>query len=132
MSLPDTPTGLRLCLSPLPHLWLIDIDGTMVGHNGHLAGQDCLLDGVAAFWNNIPAGDTIILLSARQEVWREATLTWLGAEGLRFDHALFGLPTGERILINDKKDSGLATAVAVNLPRNAGLGHVDIVIDSNL
>lgn len=132
MSHPQQPAGLRLCLSPLPHLWLIDIDGTMLVHNGHLAGQDSLLPGVVAFWNTIPAGDTIILLSARQEIWREATLAWLGEQGLRFDQALFGLPTGERILINDKKDSGLATALAVNLARNTGLVHVDIVIDSNL
>jgi hypothetical protein len=113
-------------------LWLVDIDGTMVVHNGHLAGQDSLLSGVAAFWKNIPEQDTVILLSARQETWREATLAWLAAQGLRIDHALFGMPAGERILINDKKDSGLATAVAVNLARNTGLGGLSVVIDSNL
>jgi hypothetical protein len=128
----DTSAGLRLCLSPLPHLWLIDIDGTVVIHNGHLGGQDSLLAGVAAFWKHIPPGDTIVLLSARQDAWREPTLAWFGAQGLRFDQALFGLPTGERILINDKKDSGLETALAVNLARNAGLSGIDVMIDFNL
>ncbi|MDD5029333.1 MAG: hypothetical protein PHH58_07520 [Rhodoferax sp.] len=132
MSDPQTPSDLGLCLSPLPHLWLIDIDGTLVTHNGHLSGQECLLDGVQDFWQAIPPGDTIVLLSARQSVWREPTLAWLAAQGLRFNQALFDLPTGERILINDKKDSGLATALALNLKRDAGPGSITVMIDSNL
>jgi hypothetical protein len=132
MSETETATGLSLCLSPLPHLWLIDIDGTVVIHNGHLTGQNSLLAGVGTFWKNIPESDTIVLLSARHEVYREPTLAWLSEQGLRFDHALFGLPTGERILINDKKNSGLPTALAVNLARNEGLGDIAVMIDSNL
>jgi len=132
MSDPQKPSDSGLCLSPLPHLWLIDIDGTLVTHNGHLSGQECLLEGVKDFWQAIPAGDTIVLLSARPCTWREPTLAWLTAQGLRFDQALFGLPTGERILINDKKNSGMNTALALNLKRNAGPGGISVMIDSNL
>jgi hypothetical protein len=132
MNVPEMSTKIDLCLSPLPHLWLIDLDGTIVTHNGHLAGQDDLLPGVAAFWKNIPPGDTIVLLSARAASYREETLEWLSHKELRFDHALFGLPTGERILINDKKDSGLLTALAVNLTRDEGLNGIEVMIDANL
>jgi hypothetical protein len=130
MSLSNTSENvLRVVLSPLPHLWLIDIDGTMLVHNGYLSGKDTLLAGISSFWEKIPAADTIILLSARPEVWRDPTLALLNEKGLRYDHALFGLPTGERILINDKKNSGLSTAISINLTRNSGLDLVDLEID---
>lgn len=121
-----------LCLSPLPHLWLIDVDGTILLHNGHLTGNEVLLPGVLAFWQKIPDGDAIILLSARPDSYREQTLSWISSRGLRFDHALFDMPVGERVLINDRKASGLQTALAVNLLRNAGLEQFGIHIDPNL
>ena len=34
---------------------------------------------------------------------------------------LTGMPTGERILINDIKPSGLRTALAINVKRDEGL-----------
>ena len=58
-------------LSTLAHTWLIDLDGTVLAHNGHLGGQDDLLPGVKEFWQQIPAADTVVLLSARQEVHRD-------------------------------------------------------------
>ena len=40
-------------LSPLNHTWLIDVDGTIVKHNGYIIdGQDTLLDGVKEFFDN--------------------------------------------------------------------------------
>ncbi len=111
-----------LSLSRLGHTWLIDVDGTLLAHNGHLHGEDRLLPGVSDFWQQIPADDQIVLLSARAQADRERTLNLLRSHGLRFDHALFGLPTGERILINDRKPSGLITALAVTLTRDQGLG----------
>ena len=128
MSASQTPDGISLCLSPLPHLWLIDIDGTIVTHNGHLTSQEDLLPGVVDFWSAIPITDTIILLTARSDSFREHTLSWLQQNNLRFNQVLFNLPSGERILINDKKESGLATAYSVNLNRNSGLKSLEVKI----
>ena len=121
-----------LRLSTLAHTWLIDLDGVVVRHNGHLEGGDALLPGVRDFWASIPAGDRIVLLSARDNTLKPAALAFLQTEGLRVDHAIFGLPKGERILINDQKPGGLETAVAVNLGRDAGLADTPIVLSHEL
>jgi hypothetical protein len=113
---------MSLSLSILGHTWLIDLDGTVFKHNGHLQGADELLPGVREFWAALPAGDTVVVMSAREERYRTTTLASLAAAGLRYDHALFDLPHGERIVINDTKPRGLQTALAVNLSRDAGLG----------
>jgi len=123
-------TGLHL--SPLGHTWLIDLDGTVLKHNGYLQGGDVLLDGARAFWDRIPADDAIILLTARDEVDRAATLAFLEAQSLRFDQAIFGLPVGERILINDVKPNGLVTALAVSVVRDAGLADLQVEVEPEL
>lgn len=121
-----------LRLSTLGHTWLIDLDGIVVHHNGYLTGDDRLLPGVKAFWASIPAGDAIILLSARAVERLPAALAFMQAQGLRVDRAIFGLPHGERILINDEKPSGLKTAFALNLQRDHGLGALDVKVSAEL
>lgn len=126
----DRPSPLRL--SRLGHTWLIDLDGVVLSHNGHLRGNDTLLPGARELWDQIPAADRIILLSAREPQHQPATLALLAAHGLRVDHVLFGLPHGERILINDAKPSGLVTALALNLVRDAGLADIAVEISPDL
>jgi len=122
---------MSLTLSSLDHTWLIDLDGTVLRHNGHLGTGDELLPDVHAFWQSIPDADTIILLSAREEKYRNSTLEFVTKSGLRFDHAIFSLPHGERVLINDVKPRGLKTAIAVNVARDAGAGTlVPLMIES--
>jgi len=125
-------TDHALTLSPLPKTWLIDIDGTVLPHNGHLSGTDALLPSVAALWARFGPEDRIILLTGRAEAHRAETLAVLRAAGLRWDETLFGLPTGERVLINDAKPSGLCTAHAVCVPRDAGLEGVAVAVDEAL
>jgi hypothetical protein len=127
-----TPPSEILRLSTLPHTWLIDVDGVLVPHNGHLRGNEALLPGVRDLWASIPAGDSIVLLSARGEEHRAATLSLMAAHGLRVDRTLFGLPTGERILINDTKPGGLRTALAVNLARDAGPADIAVELSPDL
>jgi hypothetical protein len=122
----------EIVLSALAHTWLVDLDGTVFVHNGHLYGEDRLAPGVAGFWACIPPGDVIVLLSAREEAARSATLAALKREGLRYDHVLFGLPKGERVLINDGKPGGLVTALAVPVARDAGLTDLSVTIDASL
>jgi hypothetical protein len=110
-----------IAFSPLPKTWLLDLDGVVFRHNGHREGPDEVLPGVQSFWRRVAPGDHIVLLTARSEAYREVTLEALARHGLRFDQILFGLPVGERILLNDRKPSGLATAFAVNLTRDQGL-----------
>jgi hypothetical protein len=132
MTMTPAAAAASLRISRLAHVWLIDVDGTLLAHNGHLGGEERLLPGVREFWAGIPAADTIVLLSAREPGHAEATLALLRDLGLRCDHAIFGLPTGERILVNDRKPSGLDTALAVNLERDEGLASVSIMIDPTL
>lgn len=123
---------MNLKISKLPHLWLIDLDGTVFQHNGYKAGHDVILHNVAEFWQTIPKNDVIIIITARNELLRKLTTDALESYGLRYNHIIFDAPTGERILINDIKPGGLHTAVAINVQRDTGPVGIDIVIDEEL
>ncbi len=108
-----------LILSTLPKTWIFDLDGTLLKHNGYKTdGEDSLLEGVKEYLDGLPKGDKVIILTSRLEDYREATVNFLNSHGIRFDKILFGMPMGERILVNDRKPSGLDTAVAFNLDRD--------------
>ncbi len=111
----------HLALSSLQHTWIIDIDGTILQHNGHLEGGDVMLQGVREFWERIPADDVIVLMSAREQSCAGKTICFLNRNNIRLNHIIFGLPKGERVLVNDTKPRGLITAYAINLDRNGGL-----------
>lgn len=121
-----------MILSALPKTWLIDLDGTILVHNGHLRGIETLLPGVRELWAKFAPEDEIILLTARDAQFEAATRRFLDECGLRYDRILFGLPAGERILINDRKPSGLHTAIAVNVTRDEGVGGIAVKIDPGL
>ena len=113
-------------LSSLPHTWIIDLDGTVLKHNGHKEDGDALLEGVREFWERIPPEDVVIFMSAREQIYADHTIGFLRRNGIRYDHIIFGMPKGERILINDMKPSGLITAYAVNVERNGGLDRLSL------
>ena len=122
----------KLVLSTLGHTWILDLDGTIVKHNGYIIdGKDSLLSGVAAFLKRIPKKDMIIFLTSRTEEYREETIQFLEMNDIRFNHIIFNIPYGERILINDRKPSGLDTAVAVNCERNDDC-KIDFLEDKEL
>jgi hypothetical protein len=108
----------------LNHTWFIDLDGTILNHNGYLNGDDGLLPGVKELWAAIPAGDFIVITTGREEAYKESSLKILTDNGLRYDHAIFGLPLGERIVVNDDKPCGMQTAIAWPIERNKGFGDV--------
>ena len=121
-----------LRLSPLGHTWLFDHDGTIVKHNGWKEPEgDTLLDGARQMLAHLPEGDTIIFLTSRTEEQREMTEGFLKRQGIRYDHILFGLPYGERIVVNDRKPSGLETALAVNTDRDV-CWDGDFLVDEGL
>ncbi len=119
-------------LSELKHTWILDIDGTLVKHNGYLLdGFDTLLEGVKEFFEKIPQGDKIVLLTARKEQYLEDLKHFLAENGIRYDYLLNDMPMGERILVNDNKPSGLKCAYAVCKERDSAL-RVDFAIREDL
>lgn len=108
-----------LILSTLPKTWLFDLDGTLLKHNGYkIDGVDTVLPGVREYINAIPAEDTIIILTARTDAYKQMTIDFLAEQGIRYDEILFNISMGERILVNDRKPSGLDMSVAINLNRD--------------
>lgn len=109
----------RMILSTLPKTWIFDLDGTIVKHNGYKTdGKDTLLAGAAAFLQGLPVEDRIVIFTSRTEEYRRMTLDFLEEKGIRYDEILFNMPMGERIVVNDRKPSGIDMAVAVNLNRD--------------
>lgn len=109
-------------LSSLEKTWILDVDGTIVKHNGYLIdGHDTLLEGVKDFFDNISVSDTVILLTARKEQQKELLEKFLAENSIYYDYLLTDIPMGERILINDKKPSGLNTSIAINKKRDKKL-----------
>ena len=107
--------------SDLNKTWLFDMDGTLVKHNGYKNAGEELLPGVKDFFSKISKDDKIVILTARSLEYKEITEKFLKENDIRFDHIIYDLPIGERILFNDKKPSGLKTAYAYNLDRDIGL-----------
>lgn len=122
----------RLVLSPLRHTWILDLDGTLVKHNGYkIDGFDVFLDGAKEFLGSIPEGDMVLILTSRTEEDKEITERFLSENGVRYDHIIYNVPFGERILMNDRKPSGLGTCIALEGERDGFQKRV-IVIDGNL
>ena len=121
-----------LKLSPLGHTWLLDLDGTIVKHNGYkLDGYDTFLDGAEQFLKSLPDGDMVVFITSRAFEHKEQTEQFLFDNGIRYDHIIWGAPFGERIIVNDRKPRGLNTAVAVNMERDAGI-NISIKVDENI
>ena len=111
--------GDTLILSTLPKTWIFDLDGTLLKHNGHkTADGDTVLPGVTEYLGAIPPEDKIVIFTSRTEEYRESTLAFLKAAGIRYDEILFQMPMGERIVVNDRKPSGIAMSVAINVNRD--------------
>ena len=111
--------GDELILSTLPKTWIFDIDGTIVKHNGYkLDGYDTLLHGAKDYISSIPPEDKIVMMTSRTDEYKERTIKFLKENGIRYNVILFNMPMGERILVNDKKPSGLNMSVSINCDRD--------------
>ena len=118
--------------SSLNKTWILDVDGTLVKHNGYkIDGHDTLLDGVKEFFEKISAKDKVVLMTARQEKYLQALKEFLKKNNIRYDYLLADMPMGERILVNDKKPSGLDMAFAVNKDRDKRL-NIQFKINEDL
>ena len=109
----------ELVLSTLPKTWVFDLDGTLLKHNGYkIDGRDTVLPGVLEYMSTIPAEDKIVIFTSRTDGYKQMTLDFLAEQGIKYDEILFNMPMGERILVNDRKPSGLDMSVAINLNRD--------------
>jgi len=121
-----------LTLSPLGHTWILDLDGTFVKHNGYKTdGHDTLLDGALEFLRSIPKNDMVVFITSRMDEYKEITESFLTEHGIRYNHVIYNAPYGERVLINDRKPSGLNTAIALNVERDR-IHHIKIEVDGDL
>ena len=69
----------------------------------------------------IDKNDKVILLTARKEEYLEDLKEFLRKNQIRYDYLITDMPQGERILVNDRKLSGLNTAYAINKDRDEKL-----------
>ena len=123
----------ELVLSTLGHTWILDLDGTIVKHNGYkIDGKDSFLDGAKDFLLGLPEKDMVIFLTSRAGEYREITENFLKENNIRYDYIIFEAPYGERILINDDKPSGLKMSIGINKLRNEGFVDVFVSEDENL
>lgn len=109
----------NLTLSTLAKTWIFDLDGTIVKHNGYRTDEgDILLSGAKEYLDEIPQEDRIVIFTSRKEEYREMTIRFLMENDIRYDVILFDMPMGERIVVNDRKPSGIEMAVALNIDRD--------------
>jgi hypothetical protein len=111
--------GNTMILSTLPKTWIFDLDGTLLKHNGYKTdGKDTVLPGALEYMAAIPKEDKIVIFTSRTDEYRQMTLDFLAEKGIRYDEILFNMPMGERILVNDRKPSGLDMSIAINIDRD--------------
>jgi histidinol phosphatase-like enzyme len=102
--------------------WFIDLDGTLVLHKSHQSEQDYILPSTVDFFRNIvKEEDFVIITTGRSEGHRERIEKLFEDYKIKFDKILCDLPTGLRILINDKKPDGTITARSLNVERDEGI-----------
>ena len=112
----------KLVLSTLGHTWILDLDGTIVKHNGYkIDGEDSFLPGAEEFLKSIPGKDMVIFLTSRTDEFKELTEQFLAKKKIKYDHIIFNAPYGERILINDDKPSGLSMSISLSVKRDCGI-----------
>lgn len=110
---------MEIEMSALPKTWILDLDGTIVRHNGYkIDGTDSLLEGVDSLLSQIKENDMVIFITSRKKEYQEMTEHFLDEHGIRYDYIIYGAPYGERILVNDRKPSGLKMAYAINTNRD--------------
>ena len=111
--------GDALVLSTLPKTWVFDLDGTLLKHNGYkIDGFDTVLPGTIEYLKTIPVEDKIVIFTSRTDDYKQMTLDFLAEQEIRYDEILFNMPMGERIIVNDRKPSGLDMSVALNIDRD--------------
>jgi hypothetical protein len=117
-----------------PHTIFIDIDGTILEHRNdsneifNLPAQKPTPNAIAKFNEWADAGHVVIIISARPETvgMRTYTVAQLQKWGFKYNRLILGITSGVRYMINDEKPTIKTTAVGITIPRNEGLGGINI------
>ena len=119
-------------VSSLGKTWILDLDGTIVKHNGYkIDGHDSFLIGAKEFLEKIPKEDMIIFVTSRSDEYIDMTKKFLADNKIHYNAIIHNAPFGERILINDAKPSGLKMAIAVS-PRRDEFMNDKFLVDYEL
>tara|TARA_Y100001968_G_scaffold332681_1_gene391791 strand:+ start:590 stop:2611 length:2022 start_codon:yes stop_codon:yes gene_type:complete len=109
-----------------------DLDGTIIVHEDSPSNLGIkILNGAHEKLQEIKAkGYHIILTTARNPVNDKYLRSELARHNIPYDQLIMGLPSGPRILINDRKPSDFLkpSASAIEVERNTGIGAIDISI----
>jgi uncharacterized HAD superfamily protein len=136
----------KLTPEKLDQTWLLDIDGTVFKHRtnieldkwindfktkSHLKEE--LLSGVKQWFKKLSSKDSIVFITAREKRHKAHTERALKKFGIKFNHIIYGVNAGPRILINDIKPAAsnemkrdIETAFAINLKRDSGFEKVPL------
>lgn len=117
----------KISVSTLGKTWILDLDGTIVKHNGYiLDGEDSFLPGAKDFLKSIPVSDMVVFITSRKDTKQEGeeksakemTEEFLKKHDINYAGIIYNAPYGERILVNDSKPSGLPMAYALRPKRD--------------
>lgn len=107
-----------------------DIDGTIFKHQKQLnlmiQNSELLPNVIEKFLEWRSKEYYIVLTTARPEGCRSITENQLHNFGIFYDQLIMGLPTGPRVVINDKKADGTITSFAICVERNSGLENIEV------
>lgn len=133
------PDMLRNCIEQRRNECTIfcDIDGVLFKHRDHSTcdpDENETLKGVQQL-KQLYKDHMIVLTTARSEKFRDQLVHLLEAKNVPFDKLVMGLPSGPRVLVNDRKPSKPFTrqATACEIFRNDGLVDFNLtsVLQSN-
>jgi hypothetical protein len=104
--------------------WFLDFDGTLVAQKSHHGDVDYILPGTKEFFaNTVKDDDFVIVTTAREgDVHKERIALFMKTHGLKCDMIICDIPSGPRVVVNDKKPDGSETAYSFNLERDSGIG----------
>lgn len=108
--------------------WFLDFDGTLVLQRSYLSDHDEILPSTIEFFRKfINDDDYVVITTARDEVtYKQRIISFMKINDLKCDLVVCNIPTGPRVLINDKKNDGTKTAYSFNVIRDKGINLEEI------
>lgn len=110
----------------------IDLDGTIIKQNENysvISNEMELLPGSLENLNNWKnQGHEIVITTGRPTEYEEQLIIALSELNIPYDRFITGLPSGPRLIINDKKpyNSFIEMASSIQLPRNKGISDINL------
>ena len=112
----------------------VDIDGTLIAHQDkpNYRIKPVVLEGTVKKINHwIEEGHYIILCTARKSADRNKLEILLNKNKIKYNQLITGLPSGPRILINDRKPYNVLKPQSYNIDidRNEGIDNINLFDD---